>query len=555
MFDGLDLNALPDRPGQWKRVVACLNVWNDIDELQRTVPTWKDLADVVVVADGEYETGAPSDDGSYEYLCDVLGSKMDYFGCRDAAWMDQQEKRTSMFERCRPGDLLLVVDADETLEHPYMALAEIDFDVGWVHMASPLYKRSQQQPRLFKYRPGLRYDGRHHWIYERDRLVCTHQQGAPGYDHRLLPIKMHNSRGKCRTPERKRAVMAARSAQTDAELQIGPKVTAHEPLRILHVGPFDAGHAVHRLHTAINTTTPHHSDMAVGAEPHPCQPPKQYDLHAPMLPQLVEQADIIHHHVLRLGNRVVEAPIEGKPMVMHHHGTEYRRDPERWNQEDTDRNALRLVSNVELLQYGENLHFLPNPVPVAQYRALAKNKPRWDGKTLRVAHSPTKPEIKGTQAFTAVCEKLRKQDVNVEPVLIHGKTLRESLEIKATCHAVFDSFDLGMQCSGLEGAAMGLPVVAGDTGCVSRWMDLYGYCPYVYAGDAGELEWFLKQLIDREDFYESAAKVGLEHVAQHHDYGAVTGYYLELLDTHFGWREALQLNADLQLPMRAAVAV
>jgi len=551
MNNGLDLNALPDRPSRWNRVVACLNVWNDVDELQRTVPTWEERVDYVIVVDGEYDTGRQSTDGTLEYLTEVFGFRRSLV--IDGRGMNQRQKRSQFFNQADPGDLLFIVDADETVQNA-AALREVpDLDVGWVHMTSPLYRRSQAQPRLFKWRPGLRYDGRHHWIYERDRLVCTHQQGAPGYDHRLLPIEMHNSRGQYRTPERRRAVSAARSAQTDHELQIGPKVTAHEPLRILHVGPFDAGNAVHRLHTAINTTTPHHSDMAVGHEPHPCKPPKQYAIDAEQVPSLVHEADIVHHHVLWMGDRVLNAPVSNKPTVQHHHGTEYRRDPERWNQEDTDRNALRLVSNVELLQYGENLHFLPNPVPVAQYRALAQDRPKWDGKVLRVAHSPTKPEIKGTQVFTDVCEELRKQGINVEPVLIHGKTLRESLEMKATCHAVFDSFDLGMQCSGLEGAAMGLPVIAGDPACRREFEKMIGTWPYLYANDEDELEIVLTMLAVSEEYYEKAASKVHRYVAEHHDYGAVTAKYLELLDAHFGWREALQLNADLQLPMRTMV--
>lgn len=552
MTSGLDLNALPDRPGEWNRVVACLNVWSDVDELKRTVPTWKDYVDYVIVVDGQYHNESPSNDGTMEYLSWTFGSRMER---HTSGWTNQREKRGLYFKYAQPGDLLFVVDADETVKNAAALRDTPDLDVGWVYVSSPLYRRSQAQPRLFRYRSGLRYHGRHHWVYERDHLVCTHQQGAPGYDHRLLPLTMDNSRGLYRTAERKRAVSAARSAQTDDEMQTGPQVTAHEPLRILHVGPFDAGHAVHRLHTAINTTTPHHSDMAVGHEPHPCKPPKQFEITSDRLPELVGAADIVHHHVLRLGNRVVSAPIEGKSMVMHHHGTEYRRDPERWNQEDAERSALRLVSNVELLQYGENLHFLPNPVPVAQYRALAKDRPRWDGKILRVAHSPTKPEIKGTQVFTDVCERLRKQGINIETVLIHGMTLRQSLEAKARCHAVFDSFSLGMQCSGLEGAAMGLPVIAGDPECKRQFNERLEYLPYLYANDGEELETVLSQLALDDEYYEKAAYKVSKYVAGHHDYGAVTEKYLDLLDTHFGWREALGLSIDLVLPMRPMVHV
>jgi len=37
---------------------------------------------------------------------------------------------------------------------------------------------------------------------------------------------------------------------------------AHEPLRIFQAGPFDPGGVMSRLHTALNSTTPHESAMA-----------------------------------------------------------------------------------------------------------------------------------------------------------------------------------------------------------------------------------------------------------------------------------------------------
>ncbi len=47
------------------------------------------------------------------------------------------------------------------------------------------------------------------------------------------------------------------------------------------------------------------------------------------------------------------------------------------------------------------------------------------------------------------------QGIDIEPVLIENMEHGAALRLKASCDAVFDSFWLGMQGSGLEGAAMG----------------------------------------------------------------------------------------------------
>ena len=111
-----------------------------------------------------------------------------------------------------------------------------------------------------------------------------------------------------------------------------------------------------------------------------------------------------------------------------------------------------------------------------------------------------------------------------------------------------------MQCSGLEGAAMGLPVVAGDAECVKQFTSIYGVVPYTFAVSEAALEHQLTELATNEEFYDQESRRVSGFVARYHDYGAVTGYYLELLDEFFGWREALGIGIELVLPMRPMVA-
>lgn len=545
---GRDLSALPIPAGRWNRVVACLNVWNDLDELHATLPTWIEAVDHVIAVDGAYmgtEALPWSTDGTEDYLCAI--PKVEYIPSPEY-WVDQRHKRSRYFEHGQHGDLFFIVDADESVSMAHYLRSCPDLDVGWLTVTSPLYQRGQSQPRVLRWKPGLRYGDRHHWIECDGQPIATHQRGGAGLVHRHLPCTLHNSRGARRSPARRGLAATIRSHQTDTELETGPQTVGHEPLRIAQTGPFDPGLVMYRLHTAINTTTPHWSAEATGGD-RPYGEPYQYDFqrNRAILKDILATADVHHHHVTYVAQKYFGDVHSRAKTVIHHHGTEYRRDPLTWNERDAEQADLRLVSNLELLQYGQGLHYLPNPVPVARYLGLRVDKENrrphpWadTGRKMRIAHSPTDPEKKGTATFYRVCEDL---DHLVEMVPIVATSHREALELKATCHAVFDSFQLGIQCSGLEGAAMGQPVIAGDPDCLRQYVAWLGECPYTYANDATALREALERLATDTAFYEAETDRAFDYVMRYHDYANVAARYLDLLDEAVGWREMLQLGS------------
>ena len=545
--DRQELLATPSEPGRWKRIVACLNVWNDIDELTANFSSWYPYVDHVIVVDGEYGTGQPSDDGTLEYLAN-FGEEVTVVG--PYAWEAQQHKRNAYLadDLCSLGDLLFIIDADEYVTNGEV-IREVPYcDVGWVTFTSPVYKRPQHTPRFIRWQPGLKYAGRHHWLTHLGKTLCTHQQGGAGYDHRLVPLHFHNSRGAKRTPERRAAVNVSRQVQVEDEFKVGERVLGHEPLRIFQTGPFDPGNVVYRLHTAINTTSPHESAMATG-DLGPFNPPRQYEFEADrlVLKDLAMTSDVVHYHVMRVADKYLGVNLDGRPTVMHHHGTEYRRDPLTWNERDRAVD-VRLVSNLELLQYGEGLTYLPNPVPVERYRrfALAASP---QSQRLRIAHSPTKQGIKGTEVFLRVCRSLEMRRL-VEAVLIQNEPLHKALEIKATCDVCFDSFFLGMQCSGLEAAAMGMPVIAGDADCRREYNKMFGCVPYTFADDETALKAIIERLATDPKFYATEQARVSTFVTEFHDYAAVVRTYLDILNTHFHWRDGLELGKET--PLRVA---
>ena len=528
-LNGYDLHTHPET---WKpsRVVACLNVWNDAAELGLNILTWIEQVDHIIAVVGPYfgvNEDIP-DDGTLNIL-----------KCADAEiimapGLEQPEKRTGYFDACREGDLCVAIAADERFtkslpdEYPY-------FDVGWIRYTSPIYLRPQNTPRLFRWRPGLNYRTRHHWLYEGDEMFCTAQRGGEGLIHRQVDAEFHNSRGKLREPKRQRIGDVHRFFQHQKEQDKAPDVRAigHEPLRIIQAAPFDPGCVCFRLHTAINTTTPHTSVLTTGCEEW-TNVPRQFDHTDEIVPRL--EADISHYHVN------YAAPIQrGRWTVIHHHGTEYRLRHDYFNEQDR-RAHIRLVSNFELMQYGDDLTWLPNPIPVAEYHRLAANKPEWDGKTLIVAHSPTKRKHKGTAEFLSAVQRVRAKGIDVRAHLINKLPIKAALDIKAQSHVVFDSFWLGIQCSGLEGAAMGLPVIAGDTECFQGYLDHVGYVPYTFANNEDALVNVLARLATDERYYRTEAKRVSNYCLEYHDSANVAARYIEILDEKLNWRNTLAMG-------------
>lgn len=551
----LDVTPIADRASP-ARVVACLNVWNDQPALIHSVPKWRAFVDHVIVVDGSYGTigSQSSTDGTLEYLKDTFPS-IEILGM---AGSSQCEKRTAYLERGQDGDYLFVIDADEHVLNPQALRNLPNCDIGWVRMRSALYAREYGQPRIFKWRPGLHYAGRHHWMYERDRLFCTHQYGGPCFVHRPTELTLSNERSIGRNATRqslKRQHLTAQSAEeapmssTPRSIMSDSSLGAREALWILNYAYRDDGIAPSRFHSAINRTTPHSSVM-FKMRPGPFGVPTQYDARkdGAKLATAIGQADVAHFHGVVSMARQITRPM---PHVFHHHGSLLRANAQRYTEEAKRKGALVLVSNLELLSHTGDYpaFFLPNVVPVARYRALAQeNASLYDSsKMFRIGHSPTHAHRKGTKEFLAACTNLSDRGFNIEPVLMEHQSHADTLFVKTTCHAFFDSFWLGMQCSGLEAAAMGMPVIAGDHTVAARYRQNFGVVPYTFANNQEELEFKISQLIEDESFRLQEADRVNEYVCANHDESAVALTYLDYLDMAFQWRTKKRKNGALNL--------
>jgi hypothetical protein len=298
-------------------------------------------------------------------------------------------------------------------------------------------------------------------------------------------------------------------------------------VRVLQLTHYDPGCAVYRYHSAANTVPGVVSAFARIGHSNPACDLRQWDIadQQDVVAMLYRTADVVHCHMDwtipagELGG--IDA---GRKVAITYHGSiEPNRPAITYPEADARMNAT--VFGARPYHRRFEAHWLPIPMPVDDYAALAKGRKR--GKTFRVAHSPTRREIKGTNVFLEVVAQLQAEGVAIDAVLIEGLSHGDALTLKATCDATFDSFWLGMQGSGLEAAAMGQAVIAGTADADYHRVGLD--CPWTIASDADTLRDVLRRLVADKAFYaQESARVG-QYVRQYHDYPVVGARYRDLL--------------------------
>lgn len=243
----------------------------------------------------------------------------------------------------------------------------------------------------------------------------------------------------------------------------------------------------------------------------------QADLHVPDLDeagladlgQAFAAADVLHFHMtadedLAFGPFLPRDYLSGKAVVHHHHGhPAYRADPGPFLAKYAARGRENiLVSTPDLLKLFPKARWQPNLVP--------QNDPDYlpgaaqDPERVVVAHSPTRRELKNTDAFLAVMARLsaeyRRPKVGVD--LITMTPHRECLARKRAAHLLFDHMQGYYGVSSLEALSQARPVIAGlDDWNAGHMREFAGTAmlPFVLAKDEAGLEARLRELIEDAD--------------------------------------------------------
>jgi len=164
---------------------------------------------------------------------------------------------------------------------------------------------------------------------------------------------------------------------------------------------------------------------------------------------------------------------------------------------DRETNSLRIVSTLNLLKYVDDdaTRWLPAPIDLVAYGRLSRRyRDRHD--TVRVKHAPTSRELKHTQLFVEVMERIKAAHrMDVEVWIVENRPYSEVLRLRAQADICFDQLLLQHGNSGLEAMALGQPVIAGCSDAVCQtFKRVVGYVPFLRA-DPASLQDVLEKLI------------------------------------------------------------
>ena len=200
------------------------------------------------------------------------------------------------------------------------------------------------------------------------------------------------------------------------------------------------------------------------------------DIHLPNITEdgfdeirdLMSKADIIHFHLLadenmELGPVRIKEFVRGKKLIHHHHGhPHFRANPEYYREKYKKLRRKVLVSTPDLLQLVPEAVWQPNIVPVDDPLYLPVPSGNEKNKSIVIAHSPTRKELKNTQEIIQVCEILQeKLPEKIKLDIIENTPHRECLRRKQKCDIFFDHMQGYFGVSSLEALSQGKPVIAG----------------------------------------------------------------------------------------------
>jgi hypothetical protein len=138
----------------------------------------------------------------------------------------------------------------------------------------------------------------------------------------------------------------------------------------------------------------------------------------------------------------------------------------------------------------------------------------WNG-PLKVAHSPTRKDLKNTDELMAVVERAREGGVALALDLIDNVPHVECLARKRRAHVLFDHMQGYYGVSSLEGLSQGLAVIAGlDAWNRAHVAEFAGVedsseaLPWLLAHTADELESALRLLAADRDLCRAKGKKG-----------------------------------------------
>ena len=169
------------------KTVAGLCVYREAGTIRSTIDSVSRYFDKVVIFDGRFlDHPELPDDGTSDIVKDLWTrdpGKIAYILTEPLLEVD---KRNLMFDYCDDGDLLMVLDGDETAVGDVpaglaYALRRTDKKVFWLKFVTddPAKNITGLRPRIFRVSKGMHYAQRHDWIFWPDGSMVVDYEKHP----------------------------------------------------------------------------------------------------------------------------------------------------------------------------------------------------------------------------------------------------------------------------------------------------------------------------------------------------------------------------------------
>lgn len=326
---------------------------------------------------------------------------------------------------------------------------------------------------------------------------------------------------------------------------------------LIYTAGSDTGGQGHRIASAFRDVPGWHVDArTIHAHPfgYPMQRVNARE-RTSVIGRLYAEADVVHlRHDLGAYREFDKG--QGKPIVLHFHGSDLRLHPAK--QEMARRiGAVQVVSTLDLTFLGPDLHWVPSPYPVNEL--AAKRAQEYEpSQKVRIAYFPTSPKVKSLDAFMAAYERLRERyDVALLTNVHHRRIVtlphKRVMDLKVQADILFDQVTLGYGNNAIEAMALGIPVIAGaaDPRVRALMVERFGELPFLEATEA-TIHDALVQLVESPAMRQEYGQRGREHADRFHSEKAVVSVlsdiYRSAKPTH-AWTGAWP---NTRLPQRAA---
>lgn len=218
---------------------------------------------------------------------------------------------------------------------------------------------------------------------------------------------------------------------------------------------------------------------------------------------------------------------EGKKIVCCYYGSDLRiRGIIKEMDELSD---LNITSEYDHLALKPDLKYLFYPYDPYDLPARIINQ----SDTVRIVHSPTNRQFKGTELILSVINRVKKER-KIEFFLLENMPYKQVLEIKRTCDICIDQVGgtlggTGYGKAGLETLAMGIPTITNMTSDYEAWLPEN---PFVVANNESDLFDKLIRLIDDENLRIELGEKGTVWVNKYHGFENVNSKLKELYKHH-----------------------